>query len=46
MHILSLKDVIDAQAAGNQQQAYTLLREAAAHMSMIADPLAAATVNA
>jgi hypothetical protein len=40
MHILSLKDVIDAQAAKNQKLAYQKLREATRHMQMIADPLA------
>jgi hypothetical protein len=39
MHILSLKDVIDAQAAKNQKLAYEKLREATHHMQMIADPL-------
>jgi hypothetical protein len=41
-HILTLKDVIDAQAAGDQVQAYTNLRAAAHHMGMIAEPLAGA----
>ena len=41
-HILSLKAAIDAQAAGDQQMAYAKLREAAGHMQMIGDPLAAA----
>lgn len=40
-HITSLKAVIDAQAAGNPA-AYADIRSAAAHMRMIADPLAAA----
>jgi hypothetical protein len=44
-HILSLKAVIDAQAAGDTAGVYTKLREAAGHMSMIADPLAEATVK-
>jgi hypothetical protein len=39
-HILSLKDVIDAQAAKDQKLAYQKLREATRHMQMIADPLA------
>jgi hypothetical protein len=41
-HILSLKDVIDAQAAGDQVMAYAKLRDAAHHMQMIGDPVAAA----
>jgi hypothetical protein len=41
-HILSLKDVVDAQAAGNQAKVYTELRAAMGHMRMIGDPLAAA----
>ncbi|MGH7537762.1 MAG: hypothetical protein ACREMF_03935 [Gemmatimonadales bacterium] len=41
-HIVTLKSVIDAQAAGNQATAFLKAREAAAHMQMIADPLAAA----
>jgi hypothetical protein len=42
MHILTLKDVIDAQAAGDQALVYTKLREAYGHMGMIANPVAAA----
>lgn len=38
-HIISLKDVVDAQASGNQKLAYAKIREAAHHMQMIADPL-------
>jgi hypothetical protein len=41
-HVLTLKDVVDAQAAGDQKKAYTALRSAASHMMMIADPLAMA----
>jgi hypothetical protein len=41
-HVLTLKDVIDAQAAKDQAKAYTSLRTAAGHMKMIADPLAEA----
>jgi len=41
-HVLTLKDVIDAQAAGNQPQAWKHARTAAGHMAKIADPLAAA----
>ncbi len=44
-HILTLKAVIDAQAAGNPDQAYMALRKAYAHMRMIADPLAEAIVK-
>ena len=44
-HVLTLKAVIDAQAAKDQTRAYTDLREAAAHMQMIADPLAEAIVK-
>ncbi len=39
-HILTLKDVIDAQASGNSAKSYAALRTAAGHMQMIADPLA------
>ena len=38
----TLKDAIDAQAAGNQPQAWTSARIAAGHMAKLADPLAAA----
>ena len=41
-HVLTLKDVVDAQAAGDQRRAFTALRSAASHMMMIADPLASA----
>ena len=41
-HVLTLKAVIDAQAAGDATLAYAALREAAGHMSMVGDPLAAA----
>ena len=41
-HVLTLKDVIDAQATGDPIKAYTAIRTAAGHMGMIADPLAAA----
>jgi hypothetical protein len=44
-HILTLKPVIDAQAAGDQTGVYTMLRTATAHMRMIADPLAEAIVK-
>jgi hypothetical protein len=39
-HVLTLKDVVDAQGMGDQRKAYTALRSAASHMMMIADPLA------
>jgi hypothetical protein len=39
-HIVTLKDVIDAQAAGNAKGAYAKTRDGAGHMKMIADPLA------
>jgi hypothetical protein len=39
-HIVTLKDVIDAQAMGDQPLAFAKEREAAGHMKMIADPLA------
>jgi len=38
-HILTLKDVIDAQAAREWPKVYSNLRMAASHMAMIADPL-------
>jgi hypothetical protein len=41
-HVLTLKSVIDPQAAGNQAQAFTALRAAGGHMQMIGDPLTAA----
>ena len=44
-HVLTLKAVIDAQAAGDPVMTYAKLREAFAHMGMIADPLAAAIVK-
>ena len=44
-HILTLKPVIDAQAAGDQPKVYTFLRAATSHMRMIADPLAEAIVK-
>lgn len=39
-HILSLKAVIDAQAARNYKLAFEKIREASRHMQMIGDPLA------
>jgi hypothetical protein len=44
-HVLTLKEVIDAQASGNAVRAYTALRHAAGHMTMIADPLSDAIVK-
>jgi LPXTG-motif cell wall-anchored protein len=44
-HVLTLKDVVDAQAAGDQPKVYTALRTAFAHMPMIGDPLADAIVK-
>jgi hypothetical protein len=41
-HIITLKDVIDAQAARDWPKVYGNLRMAASHMAMIADPLGAA----
>ena len=41
MHVLSLKDVVDAQAKRDSKLAYAKIREASHHMQMIADPLAA-----
>lgn len=44
-HVLTLKDVVDAQAAKDPAKAYSALRKAADHMKMIADPLAEAIVK-
>lgn len=44
-HILTLKTVIDAQAAGDQPKVYDSLRSAMGHMQTVADPLAEATVQ-
>jgi hypothetical protein len=44
-HVVTLKDVIDAQASKDPGRAYTALRAAAGHMQMIADPLAEAIVK-
>jgi hypothetical protein len=41
-HALTLKDVIDAQAAGDDATAYMALRKASAHMAHIAEALASA----
>jgi len=42
-HVLTLKDVVDAQAAGDAKMQFMAIRGAGHHMSMIADPLAEAT---
>jgi hypothetical protein len=44
-HVVTLKDVIDAQAAKDHGRAFTALRTGAGHMQMIADPLAEAIVT-
>lgn len=44
-HILTLKDVVDAQAAKEWPKVYSNLRLAASHMAMIADPLGAAVAK-
>ncbi|MBI1734918.1 MAG: hypothetical protein HYR51_07070 [Candidatus Rokubacteria bacterium] len=44
-HVVTLKDVIDAQARKDPAKAYQALRSAADHMQMIADPLAEAIVK-
>jgi len=44
-HILTLKDVIDAQASKDPAKTYATLRAAGMHMSMIANPLADAIVK-
>jgi hypothetical protein len=41
-HVVTLKDVVDAQVAKDQAKTFQALRSAASHMRMIADPLAAA----
>ncbi len=43
-HVLTLREVIDAQASRNLVQTYTALRNAAGHMAMIANPLSDAIV--
>lgn len=40
MHVVSLKEVVDAQAARDYKLAFEKTRGAARHMQMIADPLA------
>lgn len=44
-HVVTLQEVIDAQAAKDQARTYTALRTAAGHMQQIADPLAEAIVK-
>ncbi len=44
-HVVTLKDVIDAQAAKDPKRAFMAERTGAAHMQMIADPLAEAIVT-
>lgn len=44
-HVVTLKAVIDAQAEKDPARAYTAVRTAAAHMQMIADPLAETIVK-
>ena len=44
-HVVTLKAVIDAQAEKDSARAYTAVRTAAAHMQMIADPLAETIVK-
>jgi hypothetical protein len=42
MHVTTLKDAVDAQAAGDADAAFTNLREAAHHMDNLAEALAGA----
>ncbi len=44
-HVVTLKEVIDAQASKDQARTYMTMRTAAGHMQMIADPLAEAIVK-
>jgi len=44
-HVVTLKEVVDAQGRKDWAGAYARLREAAHHMRMIADPLAGAIVK-
>jgi copper chaperone CopZ len=44
-HVVTLKDVVDAQAAGDWPKAYAAVRSAYHHMQMIGDPLASAIVK-
>ncbi len=45
MHITTLKDVVDAQHAGDQPAVYSSLREAYGHMAGMAEVLAGATAQ-
>ena len=45
MHVTTLKEAVDAQAAGDAAAAYTNLREAALHMDGLAEPLAQAIAD-
>ncbi|HXI15951.1 MAG TPA: copper amine oxidase N-terminal domain-containing protein, partial [Chloroflexota bacterium] len=44
-HVLTLKDVVDAQASGDASKTYVAARKAAGHMHMVGDPLADATAK-
>jgi hypothetical protein len=44
-HVVTLKEVVDAQAAKDPARAFTAVRTAAGHMQQIADPLAEAIVK-
>ena len=44
-HVLTLKDVVDAQASKDPARAFAAVRLAAGHMQMIADPLAETIVK-
>ncbi|HEU5322475.1 MAG TPA: hypothetical protein VFX28_16835, partial [Methylomirabilota bacterium] len=44
-HVVTLKAVVDAQAAGDHARAYAAVRTASAHMAAIADLLAGAIVK-
>jgi hypothetical protein len=44
-HVVTLKEVVDAQASKDPTRAYTAVRRAAGHMQQIADPLAEAIVK-
>ncbi|MFP5309560.1 MAG: hypothetical protein ACLGIR_08280 [Actinomycetes bacterium] len=44
-HVLSLKEAVDLQIAGDAPGAFASLREAASHMDMIAGPLAGAIAS-
>ena len=45
MHVTTLKDAVDAQAAGDAELAFTNLREAAHHMDNLAEALAGAIAS-